>query len=796
MHIVSRCWKEAVNDLSDDGAAGGCRSRAPIKRKAADAQVSRVILLVEDVGYLYKKDKTLRKHTISLQLGHSQTLTGCIDTRFEWTIDAQRNIIGSTIVGDQIREVFQVASGRPAAEGVANGVAPKRVAVGRLRAVLAAGPNEIGSDGDDPSARRFRAGSRDVWELDNWNLPSSDASTLSLVNFYTCYDGSLILPQIDAVHHYLNPDGLSRQELKQLDALPRPDTCKVTALTPEKNLGLLLDLTSRKLLVREVVFENVGWLLVKPFLHFVELRVDGIFFRMHTEIEKHLAIVDALRMPEDDERSTEDVLKVISRHSESLSFGVRMAMHYAAHVFEGDDSFGWQVIGEFAAKYGDYAKPQFEDWFGNPAFMLARLNSAEGGPAMAQELTKLAAGKGGALHVRLAEYLHTTAHNVELWLADPNYHGPLEILVDPQLKAMVKAFGEQSLALSFCAQFDPLRQRLLQHYNMLRPANAMGEEWVKYYKALLAQQVGKGIAWCEVKLRSIIRTRIIANMGNALAPPTMEELQEWRKANGHSDSRRVSLPPRPPLDLPPPITFDGEESDESGLSEEEEEEEEDLATLSNESLKDKLRAKELSTSGNKKELVERLQQAEDDGGDDDESGGEEDAVMLQETDGEENLWALSYRDVQRRLKELEGLARASNPISPELTTSAAHLHRCSSLARNRQSLRRGRLTSSCAVWRWRWSNRQKSRVATMATMTTRATWLQTPTTRSLARRCASCPRRSAPRGFFSAQPSGASTRILKSVARRIRRTSFLRCTSSSTTAPGRPVRYQRPNAKL
>jgi hypothetical protein len=39
MHIVSRCWKTAVNDLSPSGCAGGCRVRAPIKRKAYDAQV-------------------------------------------------------------------------------------------------------------------------------------------------------------------------------------------------------------------------------------------------------------------------------------------------------------------------------------------------------------------------------------------------------------------------------------------------------------------------------------------------------------------------------------------------------------------------------------------------------------------------------------------------------------------------------------------------------------------------------------------------------------------------------------
>lgn len=301
MHIVSRCWGAAVNDLSNGGAAGGCRSREPIKRKAKDAQVSRVILLVEDINYLYKKDQELRKYTSSLQLGHAKTLTGCIDTRMEWTIDSQRNTIGSTIVGDQIREIFQMASGMPAADGVANGVAPKRVAVHKLRAVLEAGPNEIGSASDDPKAHRFRAGSRDVWVLDNWSLPS-DGPMLTLIAFYECYSGELVLPQVKAVYHYLNPDGLSREELRELsprEGLPRPATCKVTALTPQKSLAFLLDLGSRKLLVREVVFENCGYLIVKPFLHFVELRVDGIIFRMHTELEKHEALIDALRTPED-----------------------------------------------------------------------------------------------------------------------------------------------------------------------------------------------------------------------------------------------------------------------------------------------------------------------------------------------------------------------------------------------------------------------------------------------------------------------------------------------------------------
>eukprot|EP00966_Prymnesium_polylepis_P285016 6584484-Prymnesium_polylepis.1 len=96
------------------------------------------------------------------------------------------------------------------------------------------------------------------------------------------------------------------------------------------------------------------------------------------EIEKHAAIIDALRTPEDDDRSTEAVLKIISSHSESLSFGVRITMRFAACLFDGDDSFGWKAIGQFAQTYGDYAKPQFEDWFGNPVFMLARVNSEKG----------------------------------------------------------------------------------------------------------------------------------------------------------------------------------------------------------------------------------------------------------------------------------------------------------------------------------------------------------------------------------------------------------------------------------
>jgi hypothetical protein len=130
--------------------------REPIKRKCSDAQVSRVVLMSEDINYMYAKDRQLRKITIAMQLGHSATTTGCIDTRFESVYQSQRNTIGSTIIGDQIREIFQQASGRPAADGVADGVNPKRVKVGKLRAVLNAGPNEIGSEGDEPSAHRFR----------------------------------------------------------------------------------------------------------------------------------------------------------------------------------------------------------------------------------------------------------------------------------------------------------------------------------------------------------------------------------------------------------------------------------------------------------------------------------------------------------------------------------------------------------------------------------------------------------------------------------------------------------------
>jgi hypothetical protein len=101
MHIVSRCWKAAVNDLSQGGAAGGCRVREPIKRKAGDAQVSRVILLMEDINYLFAKDKTLRDRKIALQLGHSATTVGLVETRFESVWFSLRNTIGSTIIGDR-----------------------------------------------------------------------------------------------------------------------------------------------------------------------------------------------------------------------------------------------------------------------------------------------------------------------------------------------------------------------------------------------------------------------------------------------------------------------------------------------------------------------------------------------------------------------------------------------------------------------------------------------------------------------------------------------------------------------
>ena len=616
MHIVSRCWKAAVNDLSEDGAGGGCRNREPIKRKANDAQVSTAVLLLEDTTYLYRKDRTLRTLTISLQLGHFMIAAGCIDTRFEHTIESARNTIGVTILGDQVREIFQHASGRAAAPGVAQGVEPRRVTVSKLRGVLEAGPNEIGSEADEPAKHRFRAGSRAVWDMANWEFPSS--TTMTLKSFSDCYHGKLILPQLGAIADYLNPEGLSRAKLKELQksggGLPRPATCKVTSLTPEKNLGFVLDVGSRRLIVMTAMNEVFGLRFVRPFLHFVELRMDGVVFRMHTELEKHLAIVEALRTPEDDQRSTDEVLAIIAAHSASLAFDLRLTMRLAASLFSGNDWYGWVAIGKVAKAYGDYAESQFEDWQRNPAFMLARVFSEVGGPEMARELSSLAEGKGGKLHVRLAEFLHTTPQRIETWLGDDAYDGPLRILTDPMLKKQLKEFGEQTKPLSRCLHWDALRQRLLRHYSLLRAANSMGEEWVKYYKALLPQQIGKGMAWCEVKLRSIIRARIVAEAGDVFAPITMEELKSQRKASGDSNRRRFKLPPGPPLVLPPEIPCDGAESEESGCEEEEEEGEE--------------------MEEEEEEEEEDMEEAGD---------GEE--------EGEEDLWALGYREVQRRLRQ-------------------------------------------------------------------------------------------------------------------------------------------------
>ena len=157
---------------------------------------------------------------------------------------------------------------------------------------------------------------------------------------------------------------------------------------------------------------------------------------------------------------------------------------------------------------------------------------------------------------------------------------------------------------------------------------------VKYYKALLPQQIGKGMAWCEVKLRSIIRARIVAGMGAVFEPPTLAELKVWRKANGHSESRRVALPPRPPLELPHEIERAGEESEESGFSSEEEGEDED----------------DEEEEGGGEDDVEGEEEAEDEQMADEEGEDEE----------EEDLWALGYREVQRRLK-VRGLG-ATGPM--------------------------------------------------------------------------------------------------------------------------------------
>ena len=80
--------------------------RPPIKRRSEDPQISAEVMLVEDVAYMLKKWPALKTACQAQQPEPLPRVSGCIDTRWEYTADAMRAIIGLTVVLERLMALW------------------------------------------------------------------------------------------------------------------------------------------------------------------------------------------------------------------------------------------------------------------------------------------------------------------------------------------------------------------------------------------------------------------------------------------------------------------------------------------------------------------------------------------------------------------------------------------------------------------------------------------------------------------------------------------------------------------
>jgi hypothetical protein len=376
--------------------------RAGLKRKSDQPTIDREILLMEDAAYLLKKWEALRSQAQKLQPERVYKIRGCIDTRFEYSVNALRLTLGLTIVCERLVALWDKAlkePDRPPAGGLKG-----RVMLVAVERVVAADP----------------------WHKEGKFDLTSAPPMLLFADFLDAYSGPFILPQLDLIGSWLNPDKVSFEELQEEDAtlqLPDGYCCPLPSegKLAEKLPSFLLDVGDIKLRIDCAISEVIGQEHFMPHVHFVELRRFGIFFEAHDEIEKHRAL---LKKFEADDWLIDAVHPFRSSFARALDFLLRYARRH--------DHEDWarERVGQKMGEYSTYYHDQTEEWFTNPASMIGRLGSVKSGVKAAREM--VTEGKA-ELIAAVAAVLHVDSPKVRSALQREEYHGPLLLLVSDEL---------------------------------------------------------------------------------------------------------------------------------------------------------------------------------------------------------------------------------------------------------------------------------------------------------------------------------------------------------------------------
>ena len=181
-----------------------------------------------------------------------------------------------------------------------------------------------------------------------------------------------------------------------------------TSLTPAKVPGLLLELRSTDLRLRMASAEAMGVCMVRPFLHFLELRHAGIFFEMYPELERQRKVLAVLARARSDRAPVDiDALRPLNgRLARALESVIAYGEQLEAAGCEAATAVAMAIIIEQGNSYGDYFAEQFAEWDDNPALRLGCVGAPTGGPQHAAWLVEM--GKPGLrlLLGKVHAYLH------------------------------------------------------------------------------------------------------------------------------------------------------------------------------------------------------------------------------------------------------------------------------------------------------------------------------------------------------------------------------------------------------
>jgi hypothetical protein len=326
-------------------------------------KLNRVSLMVEDNLYLLKLCAPLRKRVACEQQEPVRSLDGLVDSRWEWTIKALEQHNGLTVKLESITTMFKRAVGDGATS--TRGAFKATSTLGAFKAQVQSNAwlkldwwEALFFDSIEKRARSRKGSSkgrgkgRCVVEQREKDL----SAVVSLHEVLKSYSGPRTLPQMDVITSELADAQMPSERLAELaaasqDAWEKSDSASSTSktkklpgidpppmfaeakkLTAVKVPGLLYDQRDVQLRMRSDVFEALGVFHVRPFLHFLELRRDCIFFEAYPAIRTHLSTNRILIIAAEDEA----VLNIddVREKDERFGCGLEFAMGHARQLEE------------------------------------------------------------------------------------------------------------------------------------------------------------------------------------------------------------------------------------------------------------------------------------------------------------------------------------------------------------------------------------------------------------------------------------------------------------------------------